>query len=947
MKSMHAYSKNQIFSRPLKTWAIVTLFFFCFNLVGANAVHADGLVPGSESTKMTGSGMTPDGVLGSSGEWSVEEMDSDEANQYAELLLVWSDAAIRALAEALVYIIFGVFLGATPKTRTEHALDGSKTKTTTFINSDRVKRQEFYDTNGEFVSGYEIYESGVLKWAKIPNSSVMGDNGYEVYYDDIPSGELDRNGRPVGRVAEVVRNDGTGYVNVYESPESLRVKQRRNFKTGAGSILFNRSQVDYTDYEYFGVSDLIKSEKTYSPAHRLLSGQEFYESGNLKWRKIKDGNSLEYADEKLDGLMNTTAGKIMKEFSDTGVVLSSYNYDDGSGLLKSVRNFDDSGKFTGEIFYTYWAGGSVKTKDRFDADGLLTHRDTRYESGRVESEYRQATNQTAYFSDEEMSFSNSKIYGRMTRLVHTNGETFFKFDEFNQMTEKLIYEEGKLVQAESIRPVGPFTDTPVGRTVRYMDKSGNVVKISQFDAQNQLLSTELANLSSTVPANLPVDYDTAYTESGVTFRHVVQFYAGAGTDKLKKVERYENGKLISVNEYNSDGTIKSVNAAAQSTVYQFSRVNADSSAVKLDKITYRSGEKTVDILKSSKDGTRLVVYDRWMRSVKTVFDAGSWIETQYRYDTFTSDKERDIRREENLFNGEGLMVRGLVYNSKGTQVRYIVDSDGTYIDCQTADCLQHDAGVRDLNKLSDVTGASVAIIEANDAETEHGEAVRSILSNVAGPDTRMELFKASTHWDVAAAIRSAVQKGFKVINLSLEFSMASIMDWANQTGQKLADALRDFKSVLQAAVDDARSNGVVIVAAAGNKDPELSALADLNGVVSVGATDLLGRHQASSNEGAALSLSATGLQVYAVAESIGRGNFYTGTSFATPIVAAVISKLMGFLFSQFGPDADTSLIVSALQASADDLGIEGHDATYGWGKLNAAGALEKLMGMVL
>ncbi len=61
---------------------------------------------------------------------------------------------------------------------------------------------------------------------------------------------------------------------------------------------------------------------------------------------------------------------------------------------------------------------------------------------------------------------------------------------------------------------------------------------------------------------------------------------------------------------------------------------------------------------------------------------------------------------------------------------------------------------------------------------------------------------------------------------------------------------------------------------------------------------------------------------------------YDGTSMATPHVTGVADLVL-----QKKPGISASALESALKSSATDLGAPGYDTTYGYGLVNATGAL--------
>jgi serine protease len=197
---------------------------------------------------------------------------------------------------------------------------------------------------------------------------------------------------------------------------------------------------------------------------------------------------------------------------------------------------------------------------------------------------------------------------------------------------------------------------------------------------------------------------------------------------------------------------------------------------------------------------------------------------------------------------------------------------------------------------------------------------------------------SGTYEAIAGGIRYAADQGAQIINLSL-------------TGTAPA-------AILQDAVQYATDRGCLIVAAAGNEGQNsIGYPARYPQCLSVGATRFDGQLAAYSNRGSGLSLVAPGGDTmldqnrdgYAdgiLAETFDphRGYdsfayyFYAGTSMAAPQVSGVAALALS-LNPSLGPNGTRS----ALLSSATDLGRRGWDSTYGYGLVNAMGAVRYAM----
>jgi subtilisin family serine protease len=209
--------------------------------------------------------------------------------------------------------------------------------------------------------------------------------------------------------------------------------------------------------------------------------------------------------------------------------------------------------------------------------------------------------------------------------------------------------------------------------------------------------------------------------------------------------------------------------------------------------------------------------------------------------------------------------------------------------------------------------------------------------------------------DIVAGIYHAVANGADVINMSIGFpgSGGGAVPCSEITG-------------LNAALDYAHAEGVVLVAAAGNDGGIVSCPAANPNVIAVGAADYDGLATWYSNNGGALDISAPGgdplvdksgdgyvdgvlqetfcydasslliLNLYGSFCNV----FNAGTSMASPHVAGTAALLLGE-----NPALTPDQVRGYLESTARERGAPGWDPNYGWGELDSAGALAALLGV--
>ena len=172
-----------------------------------------------------------------------------------------------------------------------------------------------------------------------------------------------------------------------------------------------------------------------------------------------------------------------------------------------------------------------------------------------------------------------------------------------------------------------------------------------------------------------------------------------------------------------------------------------------------------------------------------------------------------------------------------------------------------------------------------------------------------------------------IQKKADIINLSL--------------GGKIADGSHDDK-LLQEAITAAHKNGVLVFAAAGNDyGASVSKPAAYDHVVAVGAVNKQLELSDFSNWGPSLDLVAPGEEIYSTwgycqdffnEEFIRDYEKMSGTSMATPYVSGIAALLLS-------QGVSTDKVINQLQETAVDLGNPGQDQQYGYGLVDAYGAL--------
>jgi subtilisin family serine protease len=204
--------------------------------------------------------------------------------------------------------------------------------------------------------------------------------------------------------------------------------------------------------------------------------------------------------------------------------------------------------------------------------------------------------------------------------------------------------------------------------------------------------------------------------------------------------------------------------------------------------------------------------------------------------------------------------------------------------------------------------AGVAAMAANNAKGSAGVAWGSKIMPVRIADPN-----AYAYWStVAQGIYWAADHGAKVVNVSYNGVSGS--------------------STVQSAAQYLRGKGGVVVVAAGNSGG-LESIAANDSLLTVAATDQNDARASFSSYGTYVDLAAPGVSIYTTTVGGGYSNA-SGTSFASPVVAAAAALMLSANTTLTPADVDKILKTTAL-----DLGTAGYDQYYGTGRVNAAAAV--------
>lgn len=222
------------------------------------------------------------------------------------------------------------------------------------------------------------------------------------------------------------------------------------------------------------------------------------------------------------------------------------------------------------------------------------------------------------------------------------------------------------------------------------------------------------------------------------------------------------------------------------------------------------------------------------------------------------------------------------------------------------------------SNTADVNGHGTAVAGAAAAATNNGVGVASIAGQSKVMPIRVADSNAYAYWSaIADGITYAADHGARVANVSYVGLVPS--------------------ATIQTASLYMKSKGGLVLVAAGNNGID-EGFTPTTSMIPVSATDSNDQITSWSSYGSYVAMSAPGLNIWTTQ----RGGSYAawwGTSLATPVTAGTVALMMSA-----NPKMASTQIESLLYSTALDLGTSGRDKYYGYGRVNAAAAVQAAAG---
>jgi len=246
-----------------------------------------------------------------------------------------------------------------------------------------------------------------------------------------------------------------------------------------------------------------------------------------------------------------------------------------------------------------------------------------------------------------------------------------------------------------------------------------------------------------------------------------------------------------------------------------------------------------------------------------------------------------------------------------------------------------DSGVQSTHP--DLAGHLIAgwNVVSNDANTEdqfgHGTKVAGII----GAASNNAIGLTGMGWDLDLMPLRVTNSADGSANSS---DIATALIWAADHGARVANISYDvnMSGTVTAAAEYFRSFGGVVVVPAGN-DGTYNGYGDNAQLITVSATDSTDAVPSWSSYGTVVDLAAPGASMITTAMGAKYASV-TGTSFASPVVAGVAALMVAA-----NPALTADAIEQILEDTALDLGAAGWDQSYGYGRVDAAAAVQMAM----
>lgn len=218
------------------------------------------------------------------------------------------------------------------------------------------------------------------------------------------------------------------------------------------------------------------------------------------------------------------------------------------------------------------------------------------------------------------------------------------------------------------------------------------------------------------------------------------------------------------------------------------------------------------------------------------------------------------------------------------------------------------------SNTADVTGHGTSVAGALAATMNNGSGVAGVAGDARIMPLRVsDLTGYAFFSNIASAVTYAADNGVRVVNVSFASTYSS--------------------ASVQSAGAYLKNKGGLLIVGAGNSGTD-DGSGSVTSMITVSATDENDNKASWSSFGKYVSLAAPGTNIWTTSKD-GTYRSANGTSFSSPVAAGVVALIMSA-----NPSLTSSQVESILYSTAVDLGTTGRDTYFGYGRVDAAAAVQ-------
>lgn len=504
-----------------------------------------------------------------------------------------------------------------------------------------------YDKNGRLTDIYaqpdeegEVKSTGHMTFKYTPSGRFSEVNSIVRYNHEGTEGEIstkaifeyDEKGRVVKN--EIIQNE--------KSVQNIEIKYDEKART-----------ITMEGERQFSYDSVYKSVAAYDENWKMIKRESFDENGTLVYAAEFDGNG---------NVIRTT------NYDENGEVKSytAYEYDEKGNLTKAAR-YDETETLQSYDVYEYDENGYILKDTRYNANGVKTGYTEYFENTTYINKYAGQRRSESYDSDG--SLSGITEYNRNGDVVKAEQ---YMSGKLYGIEEREYDESGNLIKSSSYDADRKFT----GYSVYGYNESGKRIKISKYDGSGTLTGyTEIKRNGDYILSETVYDGDGNKTEYTEYLENTSDY---ATYSRKKRYEKYENGKLAELKEYNEDGRMTkrtSYDGEGNKKLYE------EYVALKVKHNGYEGISTNIKTRETYNDGklehrTEYEYDENGNRTKISEYDGDGklteYTEAKYDGERILSESRYDgngklIRRTEDEYDENGKKLKSSVYNNGGLE----------------------------------------------------------------------------------------------------------------------------------------------------------------------------------------------------------------------------------------------------------------------------------------